>query len=327
MELFIDIDFLQDFQKDCDANPNNPIKKIVKNIVTNYGDKKVYINYNENDFEKLKKEYEIFALICNTTVPNPIDSIEDAVKKSKLAQTLIFTRNKKEWFFEIENRGALCFCIDNYEQNIKSIIDNLHFKIDLSEPLNGWRFLDVFKTINYNKIIIIDGYVLTDIKDQKMEENIIPILKKIVPNRKNNLPITFLIKDLDQKKNIHFTAEKNKQNFKEKAIKKFKKLKRFFPNEHIKFSIVNSLLNNDLKRSSEKFNMHDRNILTNFSVMDSGTGFNLLPHKLSNSQLISETIFEKYTYVRLNNILRKQNKYIEEISILGENSFKMFPET
>jgi tetratricopeptide (TPR) repeat protein len=325
MELFIDIDFLQDFQKDCDANPNNPIKKIVKNIVTNYGDKKVYINYNENDFEKLKKEYEIFALICNTTVPNPIDSIEDAVKKSKLAQTLIFTRNKKEWFFEIENRGALCFCIDNYEQNIKSIIDNLHFKIDLSEPLNGWRFLDVFKTINYNKIIINDGYVLGDKSGQKIEDNIIPILKKIVPYKNNNLSITFLTKDLSPNRVVSpITPEKIKQKIKEKARKRFKKLTQIFPKDQIKFSIVNSNLSKE--SGVESFNMHDRNILTNFSLMDSGLGFNLFPYESSNSQLVSETIFDKYTYNRLNNILKKQKKYIEDISILDKNYFKIFPE-
>ena len=319
MELYLEKEFLEDFYLDFD---DTSIKLILKNIITNYGDKKVFINYSEIEFAQLKQENMFFALICNTTVPVPVESIEESVKKSNLSQTLIFTNREESWFKEIENKGALCFSFDNYEEKIKSIINNLHFKIDLSEPLIGWGFLDAFKTINYNKVVIIDGYILGDKTGQKIEDNIIPILKKIVTN--NNLLITFLTKDLNPNKAVPYTTEKIKQNFKEKAKKSFKKLNQIFPKDQIQFAIINSNLNNE--SSVEGFDMHDRNIVTNFSLMDSGLGFNLFPHKSSNSQLVSETIFDKYTYKRLNNILKKQKKYIEDISILEKNIFKMFPE-
>jgi hypothetical protein len=316
MELFIDIDFLQEFQKGFDANPNNPINEIVKNIVTNYGDKKVFINYDDSNYTILKEKNECFALIANTTVPIPVHSIESVVKKSNLTQTLIFTKKEENWFDEFEKKGALCFSFNNYEQKIKTIIDDLHFKIDLSVPLKNWDFLDAFKIINYNKIAVTDGYILGDNSSQKMEDNIIPILKKITPAKNNNVSISFFTKELKP------ISEQTKHK-KEKAKKRINKFKQLFPNEHIKFNIINSNLNHKI---SQKFDMHDRTITTNFSIMDSGLGFNLLPHKPSNSQLVSETIFEKYTYKRLNNILSKQSEYTQSISLLGDDVFKIFAE-
>jgi hypothetical protein len=308
MELFIEKEFLEDFEIDSEKNP---IKEVVKNIITNYGDKQVFINYDEKDFVQLKNEYEFFALICNTTVPIPVSDIKESVKKSNFLQTLVFTKKEENWFEEIENKGALCFSFDNYEQKIKIIIDNLHFRIDLSEQFNGWSFLDVFKTISYNKIIVTDGYVLVDSDGQKMEENIIPILKKLSDACLNNISITFFTKELKPISN-------QAKYIREKAKKRIKKFDSLFANINVKFKIINSSLNFGI-------DLHDRNIATNFSLLDSGKGLNLIPYKNSNSQIISETIFEKYTYNRLNSILRQQNKYIEKLNKLETLEFTQYP--
>lgn len=322
MELFIDKDFLDDFYIDYDSSR---IAKIVKNIITNYGDKKVFINYNNNesDFLRLKNENEFFALICNTTVPIPIGDIGDSIRKSEFTQTLVFTKKREDWFEEIESKGALCFCFDDYEKKINTIIDALHFKIDLSESFMGWEFLDVFKRLNYNKIVVTDGYILGDKTGQKMEKNIIPILKKLLPNRKHDFSITFFTKDLNPIKPIPNTAKNIKEKVKEKAKKRVKLLKQFFPKNRFRVTIINSNLNHRIR---QKFNMHDRVIATNFSLMDAGLGFNLLPYKTTNSQIISETIFDKYTYSRLNSLIEKQNQYIKDISEVSDDEFKMFEE-
>jgi hypothetical protein len=308
MELFIEKEFLEDFEIDFEKNP---IKEVVKKIITNYGDKQVFINYDEKDFVQLKNEYEFFALICNTTVPIPVSNIKESVKKSNFLQTLVFTKKEENWFEEIENKGALCFSFDNYEQKIKIIIDNLHFRIDLSEQFNGWSFLDVFKTISYNKIIVTDGYVLVDSDGQKMEENIIPILKKLSDACLNNISITFFTKELKPISN-------QAKYIREKAKKRITKFNSLFANINVKFKIINSSLNLGI-------DLHDRNIATNFSLLDSGKGLNLIPYKNSNSQIISETIFEKYTYNRLNSILRQQNKYIEKLNKLETLEFTQYP--
>lgn len=311
MELFIEKEFLRDFYNGFDESY---IQEIVKNIITDYGDKRVFINGNENDFNKLKEENEFFMLItANGQILEFIDNIKEHVSKIQLNQTLIFTKSKEEWFEEIENKGALCFTFDNYQQKIKAIMKSLHFKIDLSKQFPGWDFLDAFKNINYNKIIVTDSYVLGDKTDQKMDDNIIPVLKKLVLDKKNKRSVTFFTKDLSSLTN-------QARHIKEKAKKRVSRLQQIFKNENIK--IINSNLSH---RITQNFDMHDRNIATNFSLLDSGKGFNLVPHYPSNSQIISETIFDKYTYDRLNTIFRLQKEYINQITNKDMPEFKQFP--
>ena len=60
--------------------------------------------------------------------------------------------------------------------------------------------------------------------------------------------------------------------------------------------------------------------------MECGKGFNIIPAKPSNSQIISRTIFEKYTYNRLNRIQKNQKKYIDKLVQLDTLKFKLYPE-
>jgi hypothetical protein len=295
MELFIDIDFLQDFQKDCDANPNNPIKEIVKNIVTNYGDKKVYINYNKSDFEKLKKEYEFFALICNTTVPLPVESIETLVKKSNCLQTLVFTKKEELWHKVMESKGAWCFSFDNYQDKIKSLIDKIHFKVNLSNGFNNWNVLD-FSEIPINHLQITDGYILKD--ERNIKENLIPLIASFVNSEKEKITIDLLVKGIGFKT----ATEEKKKEFAEKQHRKLNS--KFSKLINLKIYLSNLISDIDL---------HDRTVVTNFSILDSGVGFSVVGRKRSNSQMISESIFEKYTYDRLRGLRAYQQKYINKL--------------
>lgn len=308
MELYIERKFLNKFDKNYN---NETIQKVVKEIFIEYGEKRVFIDFNLEDFESLDNKNETFALISNTISPTPIDSIKEYLfSKSDFSQTIVFTNDLEDWFVDAENRGALCFCFENYQEKIKEIIEKLHFKIDLSENFLGWEFLNKFKAINYNELLVSDGYALSDKTNQKMTDNIIPILRNLVSNK--NINISILTKDLNPIK----PEEKYK---KEKAKKRHGKLKTAFADYKANFSIYISDFPFD-------FVVHDRNIATNFSLMDCGEGFNLIPYKASNSQIISETIFDKYTYKRLKNIKKQQTEYIEKLRRLETLKFKMYPE-
>ena len=310
MELFIEKEFLEDFYIDFEGNP---IQQIVKNIITNYGDKRVFVNYDIDEFEQFKSENVFFALISNTAVPIPVDDIYEFVKKSDFYQTLVFTKNENQWFNKIENKGALCFSFSKYEEKIKGIIASLHFKIELSESLGGWDFLKEFREINFNKIVITDGYILANKTNQKIDQNIIPILKKIIENKDSQVEVSFFTKDLNP-------ISHQPKHIKEKAKKAIRDLNSVFANYKMKFKIFSTGFD-----SRFSIDFHDRNIATNFSLLDSGKGFNLLPYIESNSQIISETIFEKYTYKRLNNIFRLQKKYAEQLNELETLDFKQYP--
>jgi len=311
MELYIEKEFLDNFYLEFEGTR---VQNILKTIFQDYGNKEVFMDVvidSVIELEKLK-ENTFFASICNSenVPPIPISNIKQHLfDNSKFEQTIIFTDKKEDWFEEAKIKGALCFTTSTYEDDISKIIENIHFKIDLSEPFINWNFWNGFSVLNYNKVRIVDNYILSDKTNQKVDDNIIPILEKLLQDRKVSVQV--LTKDINP------LSEKNEHK-KEKAKKMHKKFNRVFANIDAKFSIIM----NDI---GTKFVMHDRNIMTNFSIIDSGMGFNLIPHKKSNSQIVSETIFDKYTYNRLNRLLDEQDKYIEDLKRLETVKFKMYP--
>ena len=310
MELYIEKEFLDNFYLDYS---HEPVQEIVKKIFIEYGEKRVFIDFNTENFKKLDNENEFFALISNIIPPTPVNSIKEHLfSKSDFSQTIVFANKEEDWFEDAENKGALCFSFENYQKRIKEIIDSLHFKIDLSDNFIGWGFLQKFKAINYNNLIISDGYILSDKSNQKMEDNIIPILRNLVSGKKENINISILTK-------VFYPINSEAKYIKEKAKKRHSKLNSVFANYRIKFLII-------LSNFPFPFVLHDRNISTNFSLIDCGEGFNLIPYKASNSQIISETIFDKYTYDRLKNIRKKQTEYINKLKNLETSKFTMYPE-
>jgi len=314
MDLFIEKEFLDNFYIEFDSLP---IQNIVKLIFTEYGNKTVYMDVsidNPEDLEKLKKDNIFFALFCsNDKVPIPTPSLEEKLLNSDFSQTLVFTNDNKDWFEEAENNGALCFSFDNYEERIEVIISKLHFKIDLSEDFQGWNFIDVYKNIKYNYLSVSDGYILKDTNNQGIKYNLIPILKNFICDTQRNIKITILTTEILNKK---FSDDQVRN--KVKTI--YTDLNRVFANYNVKFSIFKIDANT-------KFNFHDRTIFTNFSILESGVGFDLKKKK-SNSQIISETIFNKYTYNRLRRNRDEQISHINKLRSGSYNSinFYMYPE-
>lgn len=314
MELYIEKDFLENFKK---YYSNDSIQNIVKNIFQNYGSKTIFMNVtidSFDDFEKLKLKNEFFALICSQDKsPINVKSIKSHLfSNSNFKQTMVFMNKKKDWFNEVENKGVLCFCFDDYQEKIKEIIDNLHFKIDLSEGFKGWDFLNDFENLNYNHITITDGYILVDKDKQKMNDNIIQILKILLNNKKKNIKIDILTKELNP-------ISSKEEHKKEKAKKRYKVLEDVFGNQKNKFSII--MDDSELNR----YDFHDRIIQTNFSLTECGKGFNLSRSKISNSKIESETIFDKFTYDRLRRHQIMQEEYIERLKTSPKEIFKIYP--
>jgi hypothetical protein len=309
MELYIDKEFLDNFYLDYN---DKPIQEIVKKIFIEYGEKRVFVNYDAANFEKLENENEFFALISNIIPPTPVNSIKEHLfSKSDFRQTIVFLNYNEEWLKDIESKGALCFCFENFEEKIKNIIDQLHFRIDLSESFTDWNFLSKFHFLDFNTITISDRYILSDKDNQKIDDNLIPVLKSFFSNKKTEIKIDILTKEL----NAISSSDNHK---KEKAKKIINKLNRVFANSKAKFNII-------MNDFPSHYVMHDRSIATNFSLLECGKGFNLIPFKASDSEIRSETIFDKYTYNRLKNIQQKQKEYTRKLMSLNTMKFKMYP--
>lgn len=312
MELYIEKEFLDNLYIEYS---DSYIQKIVKKIFSKYGNKRVYIDVEIPDvetFNNLKMENEFFALLCsNDSSPIPIKSFENHLfNKSNFNQTIVFTMKDKSWFDSASNKGALCFFYETYEDKLTDVIDKISFKIDLSDKFNNWDSFSTLKSIGINNITITDNYILSDKSGQEIKDNLAKLLDAIICDD-CIVDVKILTKELNPLSN----ETKHK---KEKAKKIHTKLNRILALKKIKISII---LNNIMS----DFVMHDRNIYSDFFIIDSGQGFNLLPHKASNSQIISESIFDKYTYDRIGRLKSFQSEYLKKLDKLDTVKFKKFP--
>ncbi len=317
MELYIEKEFLDDFFIAFEPDKASQSQKVVVSILTEYGEVDRFVDVEINapqELEKLKIENPFFAG-SNGKPPTPVRSIkEDFFEHANCRQTLIFMKNEQEWFPKAEQKGALCFTWGNYEERISKIIENTNFKIDLSEGFTGWDSFVSLQKVPFNYVLVNDNYLLTDKARQKMDKNIIPFLKIILKGKsEQEIKLDVYTKDFNPKQ------PRRDEQIKVAAKKRFGKLNRGLAN----FRKKSRLINNDLKPSSYDF--HDRVVLSNFFSIDSGQGFNLIPHKKSNSQVIVETIFDKYTYKRIKNLMKMHNEYVEKLERLETVKFKMFP--
>lgn len=317
MELYIENEFLENFYHGYDEKTRSTSQNIVATILQEYAEVEWFINCEIDSIEKmetLKNENPFFHARSIYSSPISIKSIEEHFfERSKCDQTLIFTQNNEDWFGEAERKGALCFSISNYIEKIENIIRTCHFKIDLSNnQFSGWNFLSNLKYLPFNKILINDGYILTDKSSQKIKDNLIPLLQNIIgKNYNQETKIEIYTKDFNPARPGTF------DQIKIEADKKLSRLNSVFANYKFKIKIIS----NNLQTSNYDF--HDRLIYLNYLIIDSPKGFNLMPHKMSNSQLMVETIFDKYTYNRLRNHNKMHSDYLKKITNLETMMFKM----
>ena len=323
MELYVEKKFLNKFSKDYSGEATH---EIVRKMFLEYAEKDVFIDSNIKDFKNLDTGNEVFEVLYDISPPVKVGSIKEHLfSKSDFSQTIVFTNDEEDWFVDAENKGALCFCFDNYQEKIKEIVDKLHFEIDLSKTFTGWGFLTEYSNLRYNQITIIDKYILSGDDIKKVEDNIVPILKKMKQNN-NKLNVSFLTGKI---------VAKNLEHLPEKIKEKAKKRCKFISsNTELPLAAIKIIKLDD----ERDFDFHDRIIQTNFSMLECGKGFILKGVNPSNSVIRSETIFRKFTYNRLKNIrkrvnicIEKQYKKQENYELLKKNGtspnpeFYMFP--
>jgi hypothetical protein len=287
MDLFVEKEFIEEFEYDyyCSENKSD-IQKIVFSIFTEYSNIKLFIDAPDSFIF----ENELLSKLTDTNriVSDNIDFDNRFNKQFSLShQTLVFTKNTRSWFSKVKDKGALYYSYADYESEIQKFITDTHFKIDLSDPENipmNWK---IFRFLNSqtNFIILSDRYVLCDGSGQEMRKNLIPLLKD---NLNKNHPYSIFIftevdDDIDKKIGQLNSA-----------------LNGYHPKIYV-FNIVDAFENIDL---------HDRILYSNYTLTVSGKGFNLYSTKPSNSEIDSNSIFEKHTYKRLISHFKELDKYV-----------------
>lgn len=309
LDIYIEKAFLDDFYLSYDEETASNAQKTLYKILVEYPEIKWFIDCpmeTSEDFEKLKQENPLFALKAVSFPPQPVESIESGIQMNTSEKSvLVLTKDRQDWNDEAEKQGLLCLSIQDYEKRIEEIIQKYHYKIDLSEDTFEWENLQIFSVLNH--VVLNDNYILTDKDQQKIDHNLSPLLKQCITQSDREFLINIYSKDFGEK-NKGLPAE-----VKEAVKERKSKLNRVFANYKVKFKIINNALPN----SGIQF--HDRVLLTNFQSIDCGVGFNLFSGKnsrikKSNSQIVSETIFDLYTYKRIKNLKKMHRKYFEKIS-------------
>lgn len=308
MNIYIDKEFLDDFYIEYDEDNNSAAQKIVFDMFVNFPEVEIYTNYelnfdqdNHHELDKIKEDNLIFAKMFNQSSPTIVKSLKEKLFNSNFKRELVFMKNKESWFEEARKLGALCFSYDSFKEEIENVLEKHSFKIDLSVKFTS--FDQLVPKLPFNQIVFSDKYVLSKIKDT--EKNINTLLKEILSNKtQNKVDVKIYTSDFGTKKEYDRKRVSS-------VVKKWEEMIREnIKGKTAKFYIINS---SDYLSPSRLLDFHDRLIIFNYQIIESGKGFNLFPYKKSNSQIISSTIFDLYTWKRIKNLSKYYNEYYEKI--------------
>jgi hypothetical protein len=291
MDLFVEKEFIEEFELDYDcSNHKTEIQRILHSVFTEFPGIRLFLNAPDS-FISDSRILSVFSDInLNITFEFDLESHFNSYPVLSF-QTLVFTKEEKSWFPELRKQGALCFSYQNYEREIEKFINDTTFKVDLADEENipvNWNIFQFLKQ-NSSLIIISDSYILSDRDGQKIKNNLVPLLTK---NLNKKTPYTIFVFTEARKEDIE-----SKVGFLNSALNGYQ----------VKLFVINIL------PQFENIDLHDRILYSNFTITDAGKGFNLYSKKPKNSQIVSASIFEKYTYKRFNNHLKELGKYVDKL--------------
>lgn len=176
--------------------------------------------------------------------------IEELEKKT--GYVFISTENiEKEWLF-----------INNYK-NVEKLLC-LPAGND-SDSFNGWEDLKFISKIPSSSIIILDKYILSNNSNNRISDNLIPLIEQILPERYEGVVNVMIIsEDILSKTTNLKKAAKDILNILDLHFNKL--------NPKLKFTIVH---HNKAFYPSESVEMHDRYVYTNYFTIDCQRGFSL----------------------------------------------------
>lgn len=289
MKIYCEKKFLDDFYSDLDfKNPSLGQKALLK-IFREYGELSVFIDQkfeSAEELNSLKQENPLISMIADGGLLNYVENIEKTRDDSDITQTIVLTCKTKYWFSEISQKGGLCLTSDNYKQVIEDIINTCHVKHDLSKGFVGWTVLKCLRKLPSKYLIINDSYIL---KNKKIvDKSLIPLLDNLITNPNHEFTVQIF---------TNYVGSRRDKDFDPVQVKDIHNhLSNIFEAKSLNFFVFRNMI------TGTSFRFHDRLIISDFFTIDCGIGFDLWGTKPNNSQIIIESVFDIYTYQRINNL-------------------------
>lgn len=283
MNLFVEAEFILDFEIIFDENRATIGQSSLFRIFKDYAELKIFF---DDEALLIKEESLIFNLMTDNQ-PNysAVGSFEKyfSLNSTPPDQTLVLTKAKISSKDQIESKGGICLYWEDYEQKIKTIFDSLHQEYLLSEnEFDSWALLNKFSILPIKKVIIEDPYILSNNFNQKITENLIPLISNLLMGQNERSPLyIYTSKVLNQYEEDH--GKKIEKALKERYYLLLSRL-----SKHVNQVVF--IESNTLKK---EYDQHDRYLYTSFGLISIGKGFNLFPLTPSNSTVVLSTIFEK----------------------------------
>lgn len=295
MNLFVEAEFIIDFEITFDENRATLGQNVLFRIFKEYTELKIHF---DDDALLIKEESLIFNLITDNqpdySIVGPFNEYF-SLNSTLPNQTIVLTKSPCTNKTNIESQGGICLTWDNFEERIKFIFDSLHQEYLLSEnEFDSWALLNKFSLLPIKKVIIEDPYILSDSYNQKITDNLIPLISNLLKEQTTRSPLYIFTSEV-------MNSFEVKHNIKlEEAIKKrysllLSRLSKF----------VNQVVFIESNVSKKEYYQHDRYLYTSFGLISVGEGFNLFPLTPSNSSVILSTIFEKGTFKKYKSHLKK----------------------
>lgn len=183
---------------------------------------------------------------------------------------------------------------------------------------DGWAKFDSYKH-PINAVLIIDGYILSDKSQQRIDQNLKPLLKSLLPKKKTALPVDITIITEEAPKGSNFKVlQQNLENYLKEEL------------QELQFNLTIVRFDKTIlcKLNSDGFNIHDRRIITNYFWIESGIGFNIINDrgKVKNSDSFINYKFNLlgHNYSRLRHILKGYAAYVNIANeIYGSNKNRL----